>query len=415
MWLLYNIGIYIYGLLIFVASFFDEKAKKRYKGQRETFRYLKSRINGQRGILWIHAASYGEFEQARPIIESIKSREPQRKILLTFFSPSGYEAHKEYKWADYICYLPLDTLPNAIRFVKQVRPEMGVFVKYEFWPNILRACKSRNVPVCVISAHFRSNQAFFRWYGRPYVRLLRIFRQIFVQNQESKELLSRVGVEAVTVAGDTRFDRVAEIALKRKKLPIVESFAGEDRIIVAGSSWPKDEEMLIRYAQKRGVKLLLAPHEIHESHLNWIEERWKQNGKDKTIVRYTEATEENVGDKQCLLINNFGMLSSVYYYGYVAYVGGGFGVGIHNTLEAAVYAMPVVFGPNYHAFREAKELIETGGGFSVGDYESFEKTMDQLMEDNQTAGQNAGRYVTENRGATDVILRELLGRDKEQR
>lgn len=408
MWLLYNIGIYVYAFLIFVASFFDEKAKKRYRGQRESFSYLKNNLAGKTGILWVHAASYGEFEQARPIIERVKERYPQRKILLTFFSPSGYEAQKKYKHADYICYLPLDTLPNAIRFVRYVQPETAIFVKYEFWPNLLRRCKSKNIPVYVVSAHFRPNQVFFRWYGRSYIRLLKLFRRIFVQDQQSKELLLNSGIQNVSVAGDTRFDRVVEIAQRRKALPVVESFVSGSRIIVAGSSWPKDEELLIAYAHKRGVKLLIAPHEINESHLNWIEEQWKKKHSPDTIMRYTEATEETVKDKQCLLINNFGMLSSVYYYGHVAYVGGGFGVGIHNTLEAAVYAMPVVFGPNYHAFKEAKDLIKVKGAFSIRDYESLEKVMDQLLADGTAEGQRSGQYVSENRGATDMILKELF-------
>lgn len=409
MYTLYNLGIYVYGLLIYLASFFNEKAKKRYRGQREALKTLKDRVEDGQDYIWFHAASLGEFEQARPLIEGVKVGCSRYKILLTFFSPSGYEVRKDYKGADIVCYMPLDTIRNVRKFYGIIKPKRVVFVKYEFWPNFLIGAWRKHIPLYIVSAHFRESQAFFKWYGKPYAMVLRMFDRLFVQDEKSVELLSRVGVKNVSVTGDTRFDRVAQIAEQRKSLPIVESFANGEKIIVAGSSWPADEDMLVKYAKKRGVRVLLAPHEIDEGHLGEIEGKWNATeGGNWPIIRYSKANEANVKEAGCLVVDNFGMLSSVYYYGAVAYIGGGFGVGIHNVLEAAVYGMPVVFGPNHNAFREALGLKECGGGFSVDGYEDFEGLMDRLIADPSKAGEAAGNYVKENRGATEMILRELI-------
>ena len=408
MWTLYSLGIHVYAFLVFVASFFNAKAKKRFVGQRQTFKYLKSNVDKNAKYVWFHAASLGEFEQARPLMEELRRRKPEYKILLTFFSPSGYEVRKNYEGADLVCYMPLDTIHNAERFVRRVKPVDAIFVKYEFWPNFLFALRRRGIPTYIVSAHFRDNQAFFKWYGVAYAKVLKFFNRLFVQDMHSVELLNGVGIENVTISGDTRFDRVVEIASNRKELPLVEAFVGGQKAIVAGSSWPKDEDMLIKYAQDKGVKLILAPHEIHESHLAEIERKWNETGGAKPIVRYTAATDDNVRNAGCLIINNFGMLSSIYYYGTVAYVGGGFGVGIHNLLEAAVYGMPVVFGPNHTAFREALKLKECGGGISIASYEDFEREMNRLIANPEKAGAAAGNYVSSNKGASDKILGEIF-------
>lgn len=409
MWTLYSLGIHVYAFLVFLASFFNEKAKKRYIGQRQTFKYLKGNVDRNAKYVWFHAASLGEFEQARPLMEELRRRKPEYKILLTFFSPSGYEVRKNYEGADLVCYMPLDTIRNAERFVRRVRPVDAIFVKYEFWPNFLIALRRRGIPTYIVSAHFRDSQAFFKWYGVAYAKVLRFFNRLFVQDMHSVELLNGVGIENVTISGDTRFDRVVQIASQRKQLPVAEAFVGGEKAIVAGSSWPKDEDLLIKYAKGKGLKMILAPHEIHESHLAEIERKWNEaEGDARPIVRYTDATVDNVKEAGCLVINNFGMLSSLYSYGTVAYIGGGFGVGIHNLLEAAVYSMPVVFGPNHKSFREALQLKECGGGIAIENYEEFGREMDRLMANPEEAGAAAGNYVNSNKGASDKILGEIF-------
>jgi len=400
---LYNIFINIYGAMISLASFFGEKARKLRAGQRQAFELLVSKIDPNTSYVWFHAASLGEFEQGRPVMEQLKKEQPDTKILLTFFSPSGYEVRKNYEGAAIVSYLPLDTPGNAFRFMKLVKPVKAVFIKYEFWPNYLLALKAQKIPVYSISAIFRPEQIFFKWYGKWYRDLLCTFNHIFVQDKTSLDLLHANGIENVTVAGDTRFDRVTDLAKTSNIIPLVETFVKESKkVIVAGSTWPKDEELLVRYLKEHAdVKLILVPHEIHEAHLSGIIKLL-----DTNFVRYTQADHSSVLYANCLIVDTMGMLSSIYRYASVAYIGGGFGVGIHNTLEAAVYDVPVVFGPNYLKFREACELIAAGGAFSVDTYETFEANLDILLN-NKLSGKLAGDYVKNNTGATKMIIKLL--------
>lgn len=400
---LYNTGICLYQIVIFIASFFNEKAKKLRIGQREALTILKNKIEPDTSYVWFHAASLGEFEQGRPVIEELKKMNPGIKILLTFFSPSGYEIRKNYAGADVISYLPIDKASAAKKFVKLVKPSKAIFIKYEFWPNYFIALKAAGVPVYSISAIFRPEQVFFKWYGHWYKNLLQNIQHIFVQDNASMLLLKKHGIERVTVAGDTRFDRVADLATQAKKIPLVEAFVnGSKKVIVAGSSWPKDEELLVRYLKAHpDVKMILVPHEIHETHISGISKLI-----DGNFVRYTEATTENILNYNCLVVDTIGLLSSIYQYAHLAYIGGGFGVGIHNTLEAAVWNIPVVFGPNYQKFREARELIATGAAGSIMNYEQLEAEFEKMLN-NTKAGNMAGEYVKNNTGATLLILKEI--------
>lgn len=365
--------------------------------------------------IWFHAASVGEFEQARPIIERLRREQPNRKILLTFFSPSGYEMRKDYDKVDYICYLPFATRRNAQQFISVFKPSMAIFVKYEFWPAYLRELKRQDIPTYNIAALFRENQAFFRWWGGPYRKLLRSFTTLFVQDERSRELLARYGYDNAVVAGDTRFDRVVEILRDQREIPQLMRFtepeisaihydAEPPQVIVAGSTWPKDEELLARYLTEHpNIKLILTPHEIDAAHLHFIFNLFQGR-----LVRFSEATLMNVNTNNVLLIDRMGMLSRIYRFATVAYVGGGFGAGIHNTLEAAVYGVPVLFGPRYHKFREAEDLIEVGGGFAVSDYASFAAAMDEALAHPKEYGRKAGEYVRSEVGATDKIYHALF-------
>ena len=385
---MYNIIMYAIQLGIAVGSLFNEKLRKMWRGEQEAVRILREKVEPNAQYVWFHAASLGEFEQGRPLIEKIKKEYPNYKILLTFFSPSGYEVRKNYEQADIVTYLPIDTVANAQRFLRIVRPVMAFFIKYEFWYNYLHILRHRNIPVYSVSSIFRPNQIFFRPYGRQYAAVLKCFSHFFVQNDLSKSLLAKIGINNVTVVGDTRFDRVLQIKDNSKKLPLVDKFIGNQdvklangvtnslhRVFVAGSSWLPDEEIFIKYFNEHNDwKLIIAPHIIADTHLRQI----LQLLKGKKVVLYTEATETNVADADVLVINCFGLLSSIYHYGDVAYVGGGFGAGIHNVLEAAVWGIPVVFGPNNKRFAEAQGLLASGGGFEIDNYEKFALIMDRF-------------------------------------
>lgn len=400
---MYELVICLYTLGVAVASLFNEKVRKMWRGEREAFDVLGRSVDRNARYVWFHASSLGEFEQGRPIMERLRREHPEYKILLTFFSPSGYEVRKNYEGADIICYLPLDTYYNARRFLNLVHPEVAFFIKYEFWWNYLHILKRRNVPVYSVSSIFRPNQVFFRWYGRTYSNVLRCFTRFFVQNDVSRQLLGSLGITDVDITGDTRFDRVLRIKSQARHLPLVEAFRQGHKVFVAGSSWPPDEDLFIRFFnQHRDWKLIIAPHVIGEEHLRQIISKLQLN-----TVRYTEATEETVRDAECLIIDCFGLLSSIYGYGDVAYVGGGFGVGIHNVLEAAVWDMPVVFGPNNERFQEARDLLASGGGRQVDGYEGFERVMNAYLSDDDVRradGEKAGNYVKAKAGATDKIL-----------
>ena len=401
--LIYNFGIYFFKIAVFIASFFNQKANKLRIGQAGAFSLLKRTIDPNARYIWFHAASLGEFEQGRPVIEQLKKENPETKILLTFFSPSGYEIRKNYAGADVISYLPLDTKASARKFVKLLNPSKAIFIKYEFWPNYILELQKANVPVYSISAIFRPSQVFFKGYGGWYRNLLKSFAHIFVQDKNSLKLLTDKGFTNVSVAGDTRFDRVADLAQQSKTIPLIEAFVpNSNKVIVAGSTWPKDEELLVRYLKLHpDMKLILVPHEIHQAHIMGISKLL-----DGKFVRYTDLNEQNVLNTNCIVVDTIGLLSSIYQYANVAYIGGGFGVGIHNTLEAAVWNVPVVFGPNYQKFREARELIAIGGAFSIAHYELLEAQFDALLKDNK-AGKIAGNYVKNNTGATDLIIQEI--------
>lgn len=409
--LIYNFGIYCYKQLVALAGVRNAKARKLTQGQKGIFDYLSQHADPQGGYLWIHASSLGEFEQGRPLIEAIRKARPDTRILLTFFSPSGYEVRKNYPGADLVCYLPFDLPGNVKRFLDLTRPIQAIFIKYEFWANYLNELKRRNIPTYSISAIFRPNQVFFRFYGGYFRRILRNFTHLYIQNEQSRQLLAGIGITNVSVVGDTRFDRVSDIRLSAKELPVVEAFAQGKKVLVVGSSWPKDEEFILDYFNHRDdIKLIIAPHEIHESHLLFIESRLK-----RPTLRYTQATEATAATCDCLIIDCFGLLSSIYRYGTLAYVGGGFGAGIHNIAEAAVYNLPVIFGPNHRRFKEAHELIACGGGFAIDSGEAFRATADRLLSDPDalaTASHNAGHYIASHTGATRLILKDLFGIDE---
>ena len=424
---MYNLIIYLYLLGVAIASRFNEKVRKMWRGERDAFRVLREQVEPGGRYVWFHAASLGEFEQGRPLMEQLRRDRPELKILLTFFSPSGYEVRKDYQGADIICYLPLDTPLNARRFLRLIRPEMAFFFKYEFWYNYLHILKHRQVPVYSVSSIFREGQVFFRWYGRQYGRVLKCFTHFYVQNEKSRELLASIGLTNVTITGDTRFDRVLQIkeeaahdggtieSLLKAKTIVAPSGAeggasATPKVFVAGSSWLPDEEIFIRYFREHpDWKLIIAPHVIGEDHLQQIEKLLQ----GRKVVRYSGGA--GCESPEALIIDCFGLLSSIYRYAKVTYVGGGFGVGIHNTVEAAVWGRPVVFGPNNEKFQEAQELKACGGGFEIGSYEDFARLMDRFDSDPQftaAAGHAAGQYVQQKAGATRRILADTIARLK---
>ena len=405
---MYNIAIYIYLIGVAIASCFNKKVKKMWAGERQAIKVLREKVDPNARYIWFHAASLGEFEQGRPLMEHLRKTHPEYKILLTFFSPSGYEVRKNYEGADIICYLPLDTIRNARRFLRAIKPVMAFFIKYEFWYNYLHILQHRGVPTYSVSSIFRPDQIFFQWYGKGYGRVLKCFTHFFVQNIESKNLLAKLDIHDVEVVGDTRFDRVLQIKEASKQLPIVEKFTeNASKVFIAGSSWLPDEEVFLKYFNlHKDWKLIVAPHVIGEDHLAQIFELLK----GRRVVRYTEATEENVKDAEVLIIDCFGLLSSIYHYGTISYVGGGFGVGIHNVLEAAVWDIPVIFGPNNKRFQEAQGLIMAGGGFEINDYQNFRDLMMRFETDEmflQTSKKHAGEFVKGRAGATEKIMGSL--------
>ena len=406
---MYNLGIYLYQLGVAIVSLFNEKVRKMWRGERQAVRILREQVDPTAQYVWFHAASLGEFEQGRPLMEQLRREHPEYKILLTFFSPSGYEVRKNYEGADIICYLPLDTITNARRFLRAVRPVMAFFIKYEFWYNYLHILKHRNVPVYSVSSIFRPGQIFFRWYGRQYAHVLRCFTKFYVQNEVSRQLLSTIGITNVEIVGDTRFDRVLQIKDAARQLPIVEQFCQQSKVFIAGSSWQPDEEIFIPFFNAhQDWKLIIAPHVIGEDHLQQIEKLLQ----GRQVLRYTQADAHSLplDAYDVLIIDCFGLLSSIYHYADVTYVGGGFGVGIHNLLEAAVWDVPVLFGPNNQRFQEAQGLKACGGGLEIHDADSFRSVMQRLMTDEQSlrhAGQQAGAFVGQMTGATRIILDDL--------
>ncbi|GAA4303969.1 3-deoxy-D-manno-octulosonic acid transferase [Compostibacter hankyongensis] len=407
--LLYDIVIRLYGAAIRLAALFNAKAALWVQGRRGWRQRLAAFYapggsgSGAGQWVWVHCASLGEFEQGRPVVEALKSRYPQVRILLTFFSPSGYEIRKDYAGADLVSYLPLDTKANAAALISRVKPALVIFVKYEFWYHYLHELARQKIPVLLIAAIFRPGQPFFKRYGGLFRGLLRSYTHIFVQDAASAELLQQAGTGAVSIAGDTRFDRVAMLAAQRRRFPQVEAFLEGRRALVAGSTWPADERLLAACFRRQppAAKWILAPHEIHSAHLEQLEMLFAGE-----TVRYSALQEAGGGGKRILLIDNIGMLSALYAYGWAAYIGGGFGHGIHNILEAAVYGMPVLFGPRFGKFREAHALIGAGGAFPVQDEKGLCEQLARLSDPLalQAAATAAAHYVKEQTGATPLIM-----------
>lgn len=411
----YNIGITLYGLSIRIAALFNPKAKLWIVGRKRIFSKIELKLKNEiRPIIWVHCSSLGEFEQGRPIIEALHHDLKTHALLLTFFSPSGYEIRKEYSQTDYVFYLPLDTPRNAKHFLTIVKPAIAIFVKYEFWLNYLNEISKRTIPAILMSAKFRSNQLFFKWYGKFYKKAIFTFEHIFVQNKESLKLLNEIGCSSVTIAGDTRFDRVVEIAEKAEQFPLIEQFIKGKFTIIAGSTWEKDEEIISDFFSQHSdenLRLILAPHEIHQRHLEQIEKRFQE-----PILFFTEITEKiSLENSRIIIIDTIGMLSSIYQYGKIAYVGGGFGKGIHNILEAAAFGLPVVFGPNYHKFSEAVDLIELHGAFTINNGEDFKEMLNKLLDDSEllkSASQISKEFVKANCGAKKRILYHIFNNQK---
>lgn len=407
--LLYSIAIYFYTVAIKVAALFNEKAKLFVAGRKNWQQNLKSKIDPAAKYIWVHCASLGEFEQGRPLIEAVKEQFPEYKIVLTFFSPSGYEIRKNYALADVVAYLPVDTKNNARVFVGLVNPEKAFFVKYEYWNNYITELHKGNIPLYLVSAIFRKEQPFFSktpW-GKWYLEMLLKVNHFFVQTKASGELLESVGIKNYTISGDTRFDRVAAIAAAAKDIPPVEKFRGSSLLVVAGSTWKPDEELLISFInQSSGVKFIIAPHEVSVANVSRIKQ-----SVIKPVIEYSKVQESEITNFDVIIIDSIGLLSSLYRYGNVAYIGGGFGVGIHNILEAATFGLPVIFGPNYKKFKEAVDLIDEGGAFEIADQNGLNMGLNKLMNDNDFRRQAAGisnNYVAKNVGSTAVIIKKVF-------
>ena len=409
--LLYNLGILFYGFLIRVAALFNEKAKLFVAGRKNWKKKLGSAVDKNASYIWVHCASLGEFEQGRPVLEEIKKQFPKYKIVLTFFSPSGYEIRKNYEGADIVAYLPMDTKNNAQEFIRLVSPQKVFFVKYEFWYNYITELKRQQIPLYIISAIFRENQQFFKstpW-GKWYRKMLHSFEHIFIQNETSAQLLKQADINHYTISGDTRFDRVAEIARGAKKFEIVEKFKGKNVTMIAGSTWKPDEELLAAFINNSSdAKFIIAPHEVTPANINRIQELLK-----KPAICFSKADISDIDSYDVLIIDSIGILSSLYQYGNIAYIGGGFGVGIHNILEAATFKLPVLFGPNYLKFKEAVDLVNEKGAFPINNFPELQATLNRLIND-KTSLQNASEicknYIEKNVGSTKLIMNKVFNK-----
>ncbi len=407
---LYDLGIFLYSLFIRIASLKNKKAEKWLSGRTDLFQHIRRSVDSSGKSVWFHFASLGEFEQGRPVIEQLRKLRPDATLVITFFSPSGYEIRKNYPLADHVFYLPLDTRSNAEQFIRLINPEVAVFTKYEYWFHYFKILKRDEIPLYMISSIFRKDQVFFKWYGGLNRKILGYVTHFFVQNETSRSLLAGLGLSNVTVSGDTRFDRVYENAAHPRDIERVKRFSEGGKVLVGGSTWPEDEALLAELANGRpDWRFIIAPHEIREAGIARTE------GAFPEAVRYSTLSamspDEPAPAKRTLIIDNVGMLSSLYQYGKIAFIGGGFGAGIHNTLEAAAFGVPVIFGPEYQKFQEARDLIDTGGGFSVKNYAELDKIMDRLEDPGELerAGKAAAGYVAGKTGATAIILEELAG------
>lgn len=405
--LIYNLGILIFTILAHLVSPFNEKARLWISGRKGWKKTIAGKVNPGDKYVWIHCASLGEFEQGRPLIEALKKERPEFKIILTFFSPSGYEARKNYQEAGIVCYLPVDTPGNAKKFIDLINPVFVIFVKYEFWNNYISALYKKGIPLYLVSGIFRPGQHFFRWYGSFFRKMLTKFDRIFVQDQQSLDLLERIGINDVIVAGDTRFDRVKQIAGTARDIPLIVQFRGNEKLFLAGSSWKPDEEIIAEYINlyPERMKWVFAPHEIDKPNIERLEKLFKVK-----TVRFSQFTGE-LSDARVMIIDNIGMLSSAYRYAYVAAIGGGFGKGIHNVLEPACWSIPVMFGPNHKRFREALDLIKVNGARSYDSFGSFSDILDKwLMDDGfyLKSAKSAADYINNNAGATEKIMQKIV-------
>jgi 3-deoxy-D-manno-octulosonic-acid transferase len=407
MLLIYNLGLRLYYLLILLFSLFNKKAKLWIEGRQNV---LISPLNAS---AWFHFASLGEFEQGRPVLELYKAENPDIKIVITFFSPSGYEIRKNTPLADAVYYLPLDTATNARQFIDTINPTVAVFTKYEYWYHYFNELNKRHVPLYIVSGIFRPGQVFFNWYGGLHRQILSFVTHFFVQDEQSKQLLQSINITNTTVSGDTRFDRVWANAQSPRILPEIEAFTNKQKTFIAGSTWPADEQLIASLTtQYPDWKFIIAPHEIGEEKINKLTSLLPENSYQR-FSQISNLIPIAIGS-QILIIDNIGMLSSLYQYGQIAYIGGGFGAGIHNTLEAAAFGLPVIFGPNYQKFKEAKDLITTGAGFTIEDGASLNKAVANLVESPELltdAGAKARQYVQQSIGATDAIMAELRLKD----
>lgn len=401
--LFYNIFIALYRTIIAIFALGNKKARAWIEGRKNLFAELDQKLAPSDRIIWMHCASAGELEQGKPVLEQLKTQYPQYKLLVTFFSPSGYEVGKKYKAADLIAYLPLDTKANAVRFLDLVRPELAIFVKYEYWYHHLKTAAERHIPLLLVSAIFRKNQPFFKSYGDFYRSILGFYNRIFVQDSESQQLLESINISNCIVSGDTRFDRVAAIAANFSELALIQRFVQDDRILVAGSTWPDDERLLADFyhSYTGKLKLIIAPHEINKAHIDHLFSLFPN------AIAYSQL-EQSFKEASVLIIDNVGMLSRLYQYATLTYIGGGFNKsGIHNTLEAAVWGKPVLFGPNYQKFKEARDLVDRKAGFSITNAEELKRIATELLRDEvllQQSSTIARSYVEENRGATQKIM-----------
>lgn len=405
---LYNISVWLVNSLLPLTKYFSPKMKKFVDGRKETWSILHSKLKKDDAVIWFHMASLGEFEQGLPIIEVVRNLFPRHKILVSFFSPSGYEIKKNSPVADAVVYLPLDTKKNVIRFLDDAHPELAIFIKYEFWPNYLKELKSRNITSLLVSGGFRDNQVFFKSYGGWLRKSLKTFEHFFVQNQTSKELLNSIGFQNVTVSGDTRFDRVANQIAQDNSLDFIESFKGDKLCIVAGSTWPEDETLLEDFINRASdeTKFIIAPHNIKPDQIRSFKERLNK----KTIL-YSEKEGEFLSDYQVFIIDTIGLLSKIYSYADIAYVGGAVGnTGLHNILEPATFGIPIVTGNNFDKFPEAKQLQEIGGLSSAGTKEGLAQILLKLINDDTfraKTGRIAGQFIINNTGATRIVERYL--------
>ncbi len=408
--ILYKFGIFFYALAVRLFSVFNEKANLFVKGRKNWKQNLSQKIETGQRYIWFHCSSLGEFEQGRPVIEELKKRHPEYKIVLTFFSPSGYQIRKNYELADVVSYIPLDTKRNAQAFLDLVNPEKAFFIKYEFWYFFVTELKNRQIPLYIVSAIFREKQQFFKntvW-GRWYRKILFQIEHLFVQNEESGALLKSIGIANYTVSGDTRFDRVSTIAKSSREIPILEKFQKNSLLIIAGSTWKPDEELFIEFINQseEGIKFIIAPHEVSDLNINRIQQMLK-----KTTLLFSSAKESNVESCDVLIIDSVGLLSSMYRYGKIAYIGGGFGVGIHNILEAATFGLPVIFGPNYKKFKEAVDLAFEGGAFPISNFKDLRHVLNKLINEEDSikkASYVCQNYVEKNVGSTKLIIKKVF-------